>query len=120
MTALVKLGKMFFNSPQKLFSFPRKSDFRILDFQISWHHQMPLHKTRNTFYWITWEVNTVSWWNLASLCHITKGIIAKKGSRKTAVRELVPDFFVFSKSFQESTTSLGKWNFWRNLLMLDM
>ena len=21
-------------------------------------HQMPKHETRNTFYWITWEVNT--------------------------------------------------------------
>ena len=25
---------------------------------LSWH-QMPKHKTRNKFYWITWEVNTV-------------------------------------------------------------
>ena len=31
--------------------------FRILNIQILWH-QMPKHKTRNTFYWITLEVNT--------------------------------------------------------------
>ena len=31
----VKLGKMFFISLQKLFSFSRKSNFRILHFQIS-------------------------------------------------------------------------------------
>ena len=35
-------------------------------------HQMQKHKTRNTFYWITLEVNTICKWNLASLCHITK------------------------------------------------
>ena len=46
MTALVKLGKMFLNSPQKLFSFLRKLNLKIFDFQISWHHQMPQHKTR--------------------------------------------------------------------------
>ena len=44
--------------------FTSKSSFHsrenwILDFQISWHHQMPKHKIRNTFYWITWEANIV-------------------------------------------------------------
>ena len=33
--ALVRLGKMIFISLQKLFSLSKKSDFRILDFQIS-------------------------------------------------------------------------------------
>ena len=41
------------------FSFSRKSLFNKLDIQISWRHQMPKHKMRNTFYWITWEVNKV-------------------------------------------------------------
>ena len=50
----------------------RQSTFNILDIQMSWRHQMPRHETRNTYYWITWEVNTVWWWNLASLCNITK------------------------------------------------
>ena len=54
----MKFGKMFFISLQKLFLFLRKSNFSILDIQISWRHQMPKHKTRNTFYLITWEVNT--------------------------------------------------------------
>ena len=53
MRALVKLGKMVFISLQKPFSFLRKSNFSISDFQISWHYQMCKHKTRNTFYWIT-------------------------------------------------------------------
>ena len=51
--------KMFFIWLQKLFPFSRKSNFRILHFQISWRHQMPKHKTRNAFHWITWKVNTV-------------------------------------------------------------
>ena len=51
--------KMCFSSLQKLFSLSKKSNFRILHFQISWHHQMLKHKTRNTFHWITWELNTV-------------------------------------------------------------
>ena len=33
---------------------------------------MPKPKTRDKFYWMTYEVNAVSWWNLASLYHITK------------------------------------------------
>ena len=57
-SALVRPGKMFFISLQKLFSLSRKSKFRISDIQISWRRQMPKHKTWNTFYWITWEVNT--------------------------------------------------------------
>ena len=35
---------------QMLFSFSKKSNFGILDIQISLHHQMPKHKTRNIFY----------------------------------------------------------------------
>ena len=47
---IVKLGKMFFIWLQKHISFSRKSNFRILNLQISWRHQMPKHKTRNTFH----------------------------------------------------------------------
>ena len=42
--------KNVFISLQELFSFSRKSNFRILHFQISWRHQMPKQKTRNTFH----------------------------------------------------------------------
>ena len=38
---------------------------------------MSKYETRNTFYWITWEVNTVCWVNLASLCNITKENLEK-------------------------------------------
>ena len=97
----MKLGKMFFNSLLKLFSFSRKSNFRILDFQISWRHLMPKHKTRNTFYWITWEVITVCKWNLASLCHILKEIVSSKNFTNTAAWKLVPGLFVFAKNLAQ-------------------
>ena len=84
-------------SLQKHFSFPRKKKFRILDFQISWRHQMPKTKTRNTFYWITWEVITVCKWNLVSLCNILKQIISSKLSTKTAAWKLVPGPFVLQR-----------------------
>ena len=79
----------------KLFSFSRKS---ILDVQVLWSHKMPKHETRNTFYWITWKVNTVCRWNLASLCYITKEKSLWKNSTKTASRKLVPGIFVFAKN----------------------
>ena len=47
--ALVKLGKMFLISLQKNFSFSRKSNFRILDIEISWCYQMPKHKAKIHF-----------------------------------------------------------------------
>ena len=59
-----------FVSFQKLSSFSGKPNFRILDIQISLCDQLSKHKT-SRFYKITWEVNTVCWWNLASLCYIT-------------------------------------------------
>ena len=42
--------KKIFSLQQKLFSFSRKSNFRIPDIQISWRHQMSKQKTRNIFY----------------------------------------------------------------------
>ena len=44
---------------------------------------MPKHETRNTFYWITWEVNK---------------IVSLKNSRKTAAWELPPGPFVSEKN----------------------
>ena len=49
-STFMKVEKMLFISLQKLFLLSRKSKFKILDIQISWGHQMPKHKTKNTFY----------------------------------------------------------------------
>ena len=114
---LMKLGKMFFISLQKYFSYSRKSKFKILDIQISWRHQMPKHKKGNTFYRITfWEISTVCLWNLASLYHITKEKMLSKNSTETATWKLVPDSCVC----KDLSTNTGKWNFWSKFLILDM
>ena len=49
---LRNLGKCFFKFYSKSSFHSRKLNFRILEIQISWRHQMPKHKRRNTFYWI--------------------------------------------------------------------
>ena len=93
----MKLGKTLFISLQQLFSFSKKSKFRILIIQIPSRHQMPKHKTRNTFYLIAREVSTVCW-NLASVFHIRKENFLSKKSTKTVTRKLVPSPFVFAKN----------------------
>ena len=77
---------------------------------------MPKHKTINRFYWVTSEVNTVCWWNLTSLCHITKEKILSKNSTKTATWKLVSGPSVFGKN----QAQLGKWNAQSKLLILDI
>ena len=59
--------------------------FKILDIQISWH-KIRQHKKINSFYWITWEGNTVCYWKLASLYHITKETTLSKN-----LQELWPE-----------------------------
>ena len=103
---------MFFISLQKLFSFSRKSTFRILDIEVSWRNQMPKHKARNTFYWITWEINTliikfgqfVSYYKKKFIKRFYKNCDLKTSSRPFCVRK------------ELSTTSVRKWNFWSKLL----
>ena len=114
----MKLGKVFLISLQELFSLTRKSNFNILDIQVSWRHQVPKIKKRITFYWITWKVNTVCWWNLASLCHIIQGKKIWKNSTKTVTLKRALGPFLFAENL--STTSVGKWNFWNKLLKLNM
>ena len=48
---------------------------------------MPKPKTRDKFYWMTYEINAVGWWNLASLYHITKEKILSKNSATAVVSE---------------------------------
>ena len=84
---------VFFISLQKLFSFLRLPDFNFSDIRMSWRHQMPKHDTRNIFYGITWEVNTVLSWNLASLCNITKEKFSSKNYMKNVAWALVPGLF---------------------------
>ena len=66
---------------------------------------MPKHKTRNAFYWITWEVNTICWWSQKEK-NIKK--IYKNYNLKTTSRP-----FCICKGL--GTTSIGKCNLWITL-----
>ena len=56
--------KSVFYFTSKLFSFSRKSNFRILYLEVSWHHQMSEHKTRNICFWVTWKVMKFDQFNI--------------------------------------------------------
>ena len=113
----MKLGKMLFISLQKLFSFLRKSKFRILDVQVSWRHQMPKHKKRKMFYWITWEISSLL---------MKFGQFISYYKRKANIKKFykICDLNTSSRPFcvckQLSTTSTGKWDYWSKLLILDL
>ena len=115
-TSQIRKSVFYFTS--KALFVLEKIKFRTLHFQISWRHQMPMHKTKNTFHWIIWVANTVCWWNLASLCHITKEKkIIKKFCKTCGLKTSSRPFCVYKKL---RTTFIGKWNFWSKLLTLDM
>ena len=113
---LLKLGKMLFISLQKLFSFSRKSNFRILHFQILWRHQMPKHKTRNTFHWKTWEYSLLMKFGQFMSYYKRKNFI-KKFNKNCSLKTSSRPFCVCK---EWSITSIGKWNFWSKLLILGM
>ena len=79
---------------------------------------MAKHKTQNTFYWITYKVNKVYWWNLASLCHITKERFLSKNFTKSATWKVVPGPFVVTKN--EALPLLENEIFDTSYLILDM
>ena len=106
----MKLEIMFFILLQKLFSLSRKSNFSILDIQISWRHQMSMHKTRNTFYWITWEVSG-QFMSYYKRKKITK-LFCKNCDLKTSSRPCCDSKIL-------TTTATGKWNLWSELLILE-
>ena len=96
--ALLKQEKMFCISLRRLFSLLRYSDFNFSDIQMSWRHQVLKHETRNTFYWITWEVNTVWLWKLTSVCIIRKEIFLLKNHKKYGLETSSRPFSIFQFS----------------------
>ena len=107
----------FFISLQKLFSFSRKSNFTIFDFEISWRHQIPKHETRNTFYWITWEVNSLLMKFSQFMSYFKRNNFIIKFWKNWGLKTSSRPFCVCKEL---RTTSIGKLNFWINLLVLDM
>ena len=98
-------------------SFFRSRDNQSLDIQIQWCHEMPMHETRNTFYWTTWEVNTVSYWNFGQFVSYYKRKSFIKKSHKNCdlrtssrpfcvCKELsttsTPFFFINNEKFKQS------------------
>ena len=67
--------------------FLRWSNFNFSDIQISVRNQMPKQETRNTYYWITWEVNTVFFIEkLYEEYGLETSLIFKESSVKTILR----------------------------------
>ena len=109
--------KNVFNWLQKLFLFWRRSNLRILHFQIYLCHQMHKYKTRNTFHWINWEGNSLLMKFAQCMLHYKRKSFTEKSYKKCG---LEPSSRSFSVCKELSTTSTGKWNFWSELLILDM
>ena len=110
--------KDVFISFQKLFSYLRFSSFRTLGSSISWRHQMPKYETRNTFYWITCEVNTVWSWSMTSLCHITKDIFLSKNSTKILAGKLFRVLCYFQRMLGKKNLRKSPCWFWYILIVL--
>ena len=91
--------------------------FNFSDIQMSWRHQMSKHETRNIFYRITWEVNTVCWWNLTSLCRVTKEQFLTKKYVKNVAWKLVPGSLIFKESLKKNIRRSVCW-FWQVLIVL--
>ena len=88
--------KKFFYFTSKALFFSRKSSFSILDIQTSWRHQIPNHKKRDKFYWMTCITQFVN--ETWPVFYTTKKNFVSKTSIKTAAWQLVPDRFVFAKN----------------------
>ena len=76
---------VFYFTSEAVFILVKIKFLKILGIQYSWYHQMPKHEARNTYYWITLEVNTICWWSLVCLCHIAKENFLLKSCTKIAI-----------------------------------
>ena len=99
--------KIFFILRQNICSLSRNSKFRILDIQISWRHQMPKHKTRNTFYWIMWKVNSLLMKYGQFISYYKRRYLIKKLHKNCVLKTSSRPFCVSKKL----STSIGKWIF---------
>ena len=114
----LKTRKNVFISLRKFFLFLRSSSFNFSDIQMSWRHQMSKHETRNILYGITWEVNTVWWWNSASLCRVTKEQFLTKKYVKNVAWKLVPGSLIFKESSLKKNFRRSVCWFWQVLIVL--
>ena len=97
--------KIFFILHQNFCSLSRNSKFKILDIQISWRHQMPKHKTRNTFYWIMWKVNSLLMKYGQFISYYKRRYLIKKLYKNCVLKTSSRPFCVPKKL----STFIGKW-----------
>ena len=110
--------KIVLISLQKLFWLLRYSKFWILQsWIISWRHQMPQHKTRNTFYWTTLEGNIVWYWNLVCYFIIARCFFLKKNCQSVAKTCHRP-ISIFKESSVNSNLRMSAFWFWHILAVL--
>ena len=114
-TCQIKKNVFYFTS-KPLFVL-EKIEFRILHFQISWRHQMLKHKTRNKFHWMALKVTSLLMKFAQFMSHYKKKKLIKKFCRNCGLKTSSRLFCVCKEL---STDSIGKWNFWSKLLILDM
>ena len=86
--------KMFFILLQKICSLWRNSKFRIVGIQISWRHQMTKHKARNTFYWITWKVNSLLMKYGQFISYYKRRYLIKKYTKTTSWKLVLGPFML--------------------------
>ena len=107
----MKPGKKFFISLQVLFLFSKKSYFNILDIYISWRHR------KNTFYWINNLISKHSLWMKFGQFVVLQNNFIKNFNKNCEPKTSSRSFCVCKEL---SLTSIGKWNFWSKLLILDI
>ena len=76
---------------------------------------MSKNEPQNTFYYISWEVNTFLWWNLVSVCNIKKKKLLLKTSQKNIAWKVVPGLFVYKRfnyNLLESEFFKTSWLYW--------
>ena len=104
---------MLLISLQKLFSLWRKSNFRILEIQVPCHHQMPYHKTRNTFFLNKLGSKHSLLMKFGQFRSYYKRNNSSKNSKKIVTWKTSSRPFYVCKEL--ITNSFGKQNFWNKL-----
>ena len=108
-----QIKKNIFNLLQNLFSFLRKLNFRILHFQILWRKKNKKYLSLNNLE----SKHSVLMKFGQFMSHYKRKNFIKKFSRSCSQKTSSRPFYVCKEL---STASIGKWNFWSKLLILDM
>ena len=109
---------VFYFTSKALFVLEINQILTFSDIQMSWRHQMHKHETRNVFSWINWEINTAWWWNLTSLCKITKENFIKNFYEKWDLETSSKLFLLFKESSVKRNLRRSVYSFGQVLIVL--